>query len=382
LFRSLVLDARTQTVIDRRRRAPVAGSLRRTQVVVPITDPVTGRSPQLVAYLASDIADPDVIDPILQALSTWDPHIGAARGSGLGRCRVRQIRRLTVAATDPAHLLHRLRHGNGPDALDLLLQAHGQLHPVHGPVDTRVLDAVFTLPHGWQPRRATGTSLATSPAAGSAPRRRGEPPLSMAGSQWRGLLRSRVEFIGRSLGLSACDSSDAACGECDVCAAFGSPQAAGALDVEDLPVRAADGDQNTRRRTRVAINRFTGGAAGDRLFSEESRHGDRLVLRVHARREVPGWVARACLHTVRDLAEGFVGVGVASGSGLGTLRTESLRVRGSWARAAGLPGETVLTLEDVAAIPVPTDPAPPTSTGASSGRTGSLLGHDQEDDHA
>lgn len=371
----LVLEKRTQTVIDRTRRAPTAGRLRSTQVVVPITDPATGSPPLLVVYLASDIADADVIDPLVQALSTWDPHIGAARGSGLGRCRVRAIRRLTLAATDPAHLLHRLRHSNGPDALDLLLETHGQPQPVRGPADTCVLETAFTLPHGWQPHRSVDASR---PDRVDRP---GELPLTMAGSRWRGMLRSRVEFIGRSLGLSVCDSSDQACGECDVCAAFGSQHAAGALDVEDLPVRQPDNGPDARRRTRVSINRFTGGAANDRLFTESARHGDCLLLRVHARREVPGWVVRACLHTVRDLAEGLAGVGLASGTGLGTVHTTSMRVRGTWARAAGLDGDTDLPVEKVAAIAVLTDPKPCSSMTDSPGRCpGSPLDRDQEND--
>jgi hypothetical protein len=162
-----------------------------------------------------------------------------------------------------------------------------------------------------------------------------------------------VEYIGRSLHATVCPGSD--CGRCDVCATFGSPQAAGRLDFASTPV--VRGTAAVHARGRNAINRFTGGVNDRQLFTEHTEHdlGLRLEIRPLDRIRptggpgvpggqdrsrttapgIPAWVVRAVLHAVRDLADGLVGVGGRTSTGLGTLASTQVELGGPWRSLAG-----------------------------------------------
>jgi hypothetical protein len=93
----------------------------------------------------------------------------------------------------------------------------------------------------------------------------------MDGSTWKGVIRSRVEYVARSVGMAVCgddrDGPVRACGTCQVCRAFGSPESAGILDFSSTPVARSAGTIRQVRQ-RVALNRFTGGARDELLYRQ------------------------------------------------------------------------------------------------------------------
>jgi CRISPR/Cas system CSM-associated protein Csm3 (group 7 of RAMP superfamily) len=164
--------------------------------------------------------------------------------------------------------------------------------------------------------------------------RRGNQPL-VPGAGIKGLLRSRAEFILRSVGVPACE--DQRCGSaspCWACRVFGrggardeSADSVGAralLRIPDTVVR----DFAERVRTHVAIDRFTGGALPEALYTMEVLEAGRFELRVDPVGEISGSLLeeiRAVLRLVLDdLADGIIGVGAGVARGYGTIRLPSL----------------------------------------------------------
>ena len=70
----------------------------------------------------------------------------------------------------------------------------------------------------------------------------------------------------------------------------------------------------------VAIDRVSGGATDRLLFSEEVVLSGRFHLRVEAEVGVPDWAANLLRAVVRDMHDGYVGVGSDTARGLGTVR--------------------------------------------------------------
>lgn len=112
-------------------------------------------------------------------------------------------------------------------------------------------------------------------------------------------------------------------------------------------------------RQRVALNRFTGGARDELLYKQGSEHflSLRLEVRDLARLgspATPSWVVRAFMHAVRDLADGLIGVGVSSGTGLGTLSASSCHIGDTWRTHLGdlVDGHGALDLTSLDHLPV------------------------------
>jgi hypothetical protein len=68
----------------------------------------------------------------------------------------------------------------------------------------------------------------------------------------------------------------------------------------------------------VAIDRFTGGAAGERKFDTAPLIGARAVVDLHLERPEP-WELTLVVLAVRDLCEGWVSVGSRGTRGYGTV---------------------------------------------------------------
>jgi hypothetical protein len=317
---------RGQTAIDRTRRAPASGTQRTSATVTAL-----GTGPHVRVYLRCDaaLADP-VADDVIRALGTWRPRLGGGSSVGLGRARVVSGRYRDLDLGARAGLITRLVAGNTPAGIDeLLTDPAAKSLTVKTHPDVVLLSCDFDLPHGW---------AAQEPSSPLRP--------VMDGSTWKGLVRSRVEFIGRSLGARVCSTS--ACGTCDVCAVFGSPKEVSVLDFASTPIDRR-GSAGVRTRKRNALSRFTGGVNDRQFFNEHSEHDLRLRLEIRAlarRHDVddagnpqtpttPAWVIQAILHTVRDLGQGLVGVGGQSSTGLGTLQTTCLRLGGAWRELVG-----------------------------------------------
>lgn len=337
---------RGQTSIDRRRRAPLQGTLRDSETVDPV-----GSGPHVRIYLRCD-GDVACRTDVLEALSSWRPRVGAGRSTGLGRARVVGLVHRALALADDGDLIDLLTAGGGPAGVDTLLAASQAVTtPAPQPADDLVLSVVFSVPHGWLPQAMPG-----------APERD-----RVDGSTWKGLLRHRVEFIARSLGLPGCgerrlDNGSWQCGQCDVCAAFGSPVKAGVLDFATTHL---DGKGSATTRHRTAIDRFTGGVRDGALFPETVQRAVRMRLEVRALTAdaaadgIPQWVVRALLHAVRDLSDGLVGVGAGSGTGLGTIKADTVTLGAQWLSClpgiAAVPpgnGRQVVELAMLASVPV------------------------------
>lgn len=337
------IRTRGQTAIDRWRRAPRRGSFRDAETVVP-----HGSGPHVRVYLRCDHGgDATRARDVLAALPSWRPRLGGGRSVGLGRARVVGIALREVDLGGRDGLLARLTAGGGPSGLDTLLDDPAATVVTVAPEqpDEVILSAEFEVPDGWLP--AVGNTRRDA----------------VDGSTWKGIIRSRVEFISRSLAQPVCghltpEGQQWQCGTCDVCDVFGSPVGGGVLEFATTPVQGV-GERPLAKRQRSAVDRFTGGVRDGALFGEAREDGVRMRLEIRGAAEIPGWVARAVLHAVRDLAEGLVGLGPRSGGGVGTLSTNSVVVGSSWNTHLASPaggtshdGPRILTMAEIAALAV------------------------------
>ncbi len=287
-----------QTAIDRHRSAAAANPLRFSRQVV------SGGT--LTAYLRFDGV---LTDDDLRALAAWRPAIGRDRSTGSGQAR---LTGLTHGRIDPATdegLAIWLRH-DGPTLVEAVATT-----PVPVPATTRDpagwLTATFTIEDGL----LIGDFAVAGPAMS---RTRGGQPI-IPGSTWKGIFRSRVEYIIRSLGSVACDQVSG-CDERPVCEVFGHEGSRGLLIFHDSLVTGS----TSETRTHVAIDRVTGGARDGQLFTDTPQTGGRVTLRIDVMDDrndaLPSWVRKALLHVVQDLHDGLIGVGARSTRGFGTLR--------------------------------------------------------------
>ncbi|HSV64352.1 MAG TPA: RAMP superfamily CRISPR-associated protein [Mycobacteriales bacterium] len=247
------LIRRASTAIDRHRGAARTNTLRCEELLPAGT--------QFRAYLRWDGAAKQDLDDVLDLLRTWRPLIGHGTSRGRGRCTVGSVRHGRLDLTKPDDLLVWLTC-SGPGLADRVTTTKlsaGDLIP--GPEQAARLAVTIRGPL----RVGSGTS--TDGAAGAKValimREDGKPLIP--GSGLKGVIRSRVEFILRSVGASAC--TDQRCGTCRPCRLFG--YGGGHDDKSSVGGRgrfrfldAAVSEYQCGERTHVAIDRFTGGAAG------------------------------------------------------------------------------------------------------------------------
>lgn len=286
------IRSRKQTAISRDRRAPTEHGLSESEEV---------DAAQLGIYLRSDDAD---VTELLDVVRGWVPRLGGGRttGRGFGTVTGFAYRRLDLDRRED--LLELLTAGGDPASrVDRLLRQA----------------TTETVPAAEQ--RLVLRATVTSPQVGLLSE--DETEYATHGSQWKGMLRSRVELIARSLGHSPCitEQSWTGCGTCDLCAAFGSTTRSGAWEFHTS--RWEDG--STVSRGRNAIDRFTGGVRNQLLFTEHNRQDVTMTLRITSSRDdVPGWVHTALLHALRDLNDGLWGIGPRTSTGLGTVQVNCL----------------------------------------------------------
>ncbi|GDY31836.1 RAMP superfamily CRISPR-associated protein [Gandjariella thermophila] len=186
----------------------------------------------------------------------------------------------------------------------------------------------------------------------------------LPGSSIKGVLRSEAERVVRTLlGPDADPTGDPVASVADLATRvpvlamlFGSPDRAAAIRIADVtarpdePVAPADGDREftgveartpgwLAKRTRVAVDRWTGGAADARLFTTaEPRvwEWDPIVVRLDPAR-IPADRLRAAVVllgvALARIIDGAAGFGHASTRGLGEVEVREVTVTG----AAGLP---------------------------------------------
>ncbi|MDT5024985.1 MAG: hypothetical protein QOE61_1411 [Micromonosporaceae bacterium] len=289
-----------QTAIDRHRGAATANTLRYSRSVA-----TAGR---ITAYLR---LDGRLDDQAQQALAAWQPHIGRDRTTGAGRAHLGQLRHGEIDPSTPEGMRTWLTH-TGADLIEAVA-THTVTPPAPpGPwysVELSIVDGLLV-----------GDPRPTGPAR---PRQRNGRSL-VPGSAWKGIFRSRVEFILRSLyGPDAVCHTTTGCGACVTCDVFGHQGHRGRLAFADSLVQPTDPTGPAQIRTHVGIDRVTGGARDSLLYQTVPITHGQLTLRIDQLAPVEHWVRNAITHVLRDLHDGLIGVGSRVTRGLGTVRVAS-----------------------------------------------------------
>ncbi len=294
------VTTRRQTTISRRRRAPSGQGLSASEEVLACG---------LTVYLRAEHPDAETaragVSALVTAIGGWRARIGGGRTRGLGEATVTELVHRTLDLTRLDDVVALATSGSGSARVDTLLAEHATS-------ETITCDAGEDLVSLDLHAAEVGLLADTHDRA-------------THGSQWKGMLRARVELIARSLGHPACitDESWTGCGRdgCGLCDAFGSTRRSGALVFH---TSAWEGGQE-RHRQRNAVDRFTSGVRDGALFSERTVEDVRLHLRiseVSKSRPVAEWVHLALLHALRDLDDGLWGIGPRTAIGLGTVTIE------------------------------------------------------------
>lgn len=314
---------RTATAVDRNRRAA------RNHGSHDVEEVYDTETIQLYLRHEGDPAE------ALQLLGQWQVTIGGGISTGLGRAKVTAISYRTLDLSHPADLLARVSlRDAGPDALDALLQ-DGTDHEVTAEESPILLEATI---------RIDGLNLPTQNLKDQ-PRPEDH---WFHGTRWKGILRGRVEYIGRSLGLDVCGAEDQqwrCCGDCAVCEVFGSGETGVARwSFHFTPLKP----DHPAGRTRNAIDRFTGGVAEKKLFPERTMTCQaRLVIgQLDGVEEHHAWVLKALLLALRDLQEGYLGIGGRTSTGLGSVQFKKLKLGEEFQRFK----MTATSLKDVEGI--------------------------------
>lgn len=295
---------RQRTAIDRDRGAAAARTLRVQELVEP--------GARVTVYLRHDGPLPDAG---LAALCSWQPRLGGGASEGQGRGRLESLRYgvidldtpegLTLWLTKGGRSLHRevCQTSCSPEDLE---QASGHDQSPLIEAGLTIADALLI-----------GVESPEDRVSAEPLTRQGTPVVD--GASLKGLLRSRAEYILRSLGHDACRGVTAgkACGRCGACELFGAPDRLGLLSIASSTIQ----QPTVEKRSHVAIDRVTGGAAEEvgLLFTERVVTSGTLTLCIEARRPVPTWGRLLLLHVLRDIHDGLVGLGRGTTRGQGTL---------------------------------------------------------------
>ncbi|WP_033326353.1 RAMP superfamily CRISPR-associated protein [Streptomyces yerevanensis] len=360
---------RRHTAVDRHRAAAKATTLHDRELLPP------GTELTLWLRIDSETTVSPLVDEVLELLRGWRPRIGGGRTTGYGRAELITVRHRVIDLSTPAGLHHWLTTG-GPGLVDdQATVVHDRAQRAGGAPDEpyvfgralqfRIADAVHI---------GTGTSAERSGRRGGVAKilRDHENVPVIPGSTWKGVLRARVEFILRSVGIgdvcaSVEDNTSGSCGTCVVCEAFGWSErpgraangaepsktvgARGRLLFADSPVRGGE----VRVRNHVAIDRVFGGARDEALYSEETVEDGHLTLHIRHDKAVPDLIRAALVLALKDLADGAIGIGGGTTRGYGTLTAQPTTA--DW-----LTAERTSAMDTLRAHHRPTSPAPAQAT--------------------
>ena len=313
---------RTMTAIDRCRGAARVGTLRREELLLPES--------RFEAYLQWPEAEPAERTELLGVIAGWQPLIGRGVSRGRGLCAVEDLRWGELDLAEPDDLLTWVS-GGGPDLVRTVAVRRPPVLDVAEPALNTVTKVTVRLAgplligndrHREQPRDDGETTKITEPLSE-------QGHFVVPGSALKGVLRSRAEYVLRSVvhELAACP--DQRCGHCLPCRIFGhgggdargrsAVGLRGRLRVSDAAVRSVV----TRDRTHVAINRFTGGAEPGLLYTDHVLEAGEFDLTIHAIGTLAPDEERAARCLLRlalnDLDDGLIGLGRGTTRGYGSL---------------------------------------------------------------
>jgi CRISPR/Cas system CSM-associated protein Csm3 (group 7 of RAMP superfamily) len=320
--------AMASTAIDRFRGAARAQALRADEVLLAGTS--------FEAFLRWDDAPDDEVLDLAELLAGWRPLIGRGVSRGRGQCSVSSVRHGTLHLDSPDDLRRWLTL-SGPELARAVAVTAVSGAAAGG--EPQICRVPVSIAGPW--RIGTGEKIKGSPA----PMLRISGELTVPGSAIKGVVRSRSEFIVRSVGMDVC--TDQQCGSCWACRVFGhgggsdgSSPAVGAralVRFADCPLRDC-GEVVTR--THVAIDRFTGGARDKLLYQDEVVESGSFTVLVSRLETVPPPLLteiRAVLRLVlEDLDDGVIGMGSGSARGYGSVRVKFGSADGD-SSAGGLP---------------------------------------------
>ncbi|MGW2410131.1 RAMP superfamily CRISPR-associated protein [Streptomyces sp. NPDC001739] len=357
---------RRHTAIDRHRSAAKATTLHDRELLPPGTE--------LTCWLRIDTntTESPLVDEVIELLGAWRPRIGGGRTTGHGRAELITVRHRVIDLSTRHGLHHWLTVG-GPQMVDdqatvvydRARQAGGapdEPYLFGRPLEFRIVDALHIGSGTFAERAGRETGVA------QVLRDHEDTPL-VPGSTWKGVLRARVEFILRSVGIgnvctSVKDGVAGSCGACVVCQAFGwtegpgttthdngerskSVGARGRLLFADSPIR----EGSIKVRNHVAIDRVFGGARDEALYTEETVEDGHLALHIRHDGAVPDAVRAALVLALGDLADGAIGIGGGTTRGYGTLAAQP--ETHDWLTADRTTAVNTLRTHGVAAIPAP-----------------------------
>lgn len=197
-----------------------------------------------------------------------------------------------------------------------------------------------------------------------------EPEVYLPGSSLKGVFRSHVEKVIRTLGGAVCDpfgklqdkGDEAACSDkfeirskmerdlsneqiyqdsCPACRLFGSTSFIGRVSIGDayLPQGSI---VRTESRDGVGIDRFTGGASRHAKFELEVVSANMTFeTQIHLR-NFECWQLGALLLVAKDLEDGFIHIGSGKSRGLGAVKGTTSQVQIFYpARPENKPGQEV-----------------------------------------
>ena len=300
LQRSEVED-RTQTAMDRRRGGALESTLRSSEVGPP------GATVELFARVDGTLGRDE-----LDAIVSWRPWVGGGRSHGMGGAVLRSVRVGTLDLSTRDGLTMWLRHG-GPELVARVAVTEVDVPEV---APAEVLRVTFRIVDGL---------MTAGERVGNVHRiyrRYGQPVIE--GSALKGVLRARCEWILGSLGYTTCAEGARVCGRCPTCSLFGSVEQRARVRVWLSPIRGAD----VRTRDHVAIDRISGGASAQRLFGEEVVVAGTLDLVIDALGPLAEWERLLLCWAVRDIHDGYVGLGSRTTRGFGTVELTDLSVLG------------------------------------------------------
>lgn len=382
----VTVEVRDGVGIDRVTGAAAAGLLYQHEVV-PLGSQFAAK------ITAAELpGDPErvrqALDLVVGALAEGRVAVGAARTRGLGLVRLASARRVTIDLASRTDVLDWLCGRGRPGAIagpavDALPTADGTLgiEVAWAPVSPVMVQASAAS----DPDPENGREVDTVPLRTTG--HDGTTRLLLPGSSVKGVLRSHAERIARTLlgitelpadwqdqlndrrlapvtalfGTAAAREQDAAPrepagGDPEQHGTTGGPAAGrrGALSVHDCHGAAA----SERVVTHVAVDRWTGGAAENLLFSvREPAAAEWEPLRMTVDVTRPGdrdadAELALLMLVVRDLADGWLAVGFGGTRGRGTISVSRVSFTGSglpgpWASLAGR------TLAEVVAAPPP-----------------------------
>jgi CRISPR/Cas system CSM-associated protein Csm3 (group 7 of RAMP superfamily) len=299
---SAVMEITGQASIDRERGAAAAGPLRFSRLAA------SGGT--LTVYLRHDPGRFPLAGDDLRLIAGWRPAIGRDRTKGGGRATLSRLRHGQVDPATPDGASTWLTH-SGPGLFETVATREV---PCGGSAAQPWLEASFAIVDGLLTSDGLPGKVARS-------RRRGGKPL-IPGSTWKGIIRSRAEYVIRSrYGEQAACQDPADCGTCVTCGIFGHQGQRGKLAFRDSYI--TDTPDDPPSRTHVGIDRVSGGARDSLLFQTEPLTAGRLHLRIDALDDVPPWARNLIWHVLRDIDDGLIGVGSRTARGLGTLRLTS-----------------------------------------------------------